>query len=131
MGHEQNRETVRRGYEAFAQGDMETLMSLYTDDAVHVVPGSSQISGAHKGKESILELYGRLFDLTEGRLSLQLEEVLSDGGDRVVSIHRSTMERNGDVMRETEALLFTFVDGKVAEIQDFFGDIEANDRFFA
>lgn len=131
MGVEQNLETVRQGYAAFSSGDMDTLMALYSDDAVHIVPGSSRVSGAHKGKESILGLYGTLFELSGGTLRIQLDSVLSDGGNRVVAIHTSSMEKDGETVTQTEALLFSFVDGKVAEIQDFFSDIALNDRLFS
>ncbi len=131
MGVEQNLETVRRGYAAFVSGDMDTLMTLYSDDAVHIVPGSSKVSGAHKGKDSILGLYGALFELSGGTLQISLEHVLSDGGDRVVSIHTSSMEKDGETVTQTESLLFTLVDGKVAEIQDFFADIALSDRLFS
>ena len=131
MGVEQNMETVRQGYAAFSSGDMDTLMALYSDDAVHVVPGSSRVSGAHKGKESILGLYGALFELSGGTLQIQLEHVLSDGGNRVLAIHTSNMEKDGETITQTEALLFSMVDGKVAEIQDFFVDIELADRLFS
>ena len=100
---------------------METLMTLYNDDAVHVVPGSSRLSGAHKGKDSILALYGGLFEMTNGTLRIELNDVLSDGGDRVVAIHTSTLEKDGEnVHAAGGAALFTIVDGKVAEIVDFF-----------
>ena len=131
MGVEQNMETVRQGYAAFSSGDMDTLMVLYSDDAVHIVPGSSKVSGAHKGKESILGLYGALFELSGGTLQIQLDHVLSDGGNRVLSIHTSNMEKGGETITQTEALLFSMVDGKVAEIQDFFVDIELADRLFS
>ena len=131
MGVEQNMETVRQGYAAFSSGDMDTLMALYSDDAVHVVPGSSRVSGAHKGKESILGLYGALFELSGGTLQIQLEHVLSDGGNRVLAIHTSNMEKDGETITQTEALLFSMVDGKVAEIQDFFVDIVLADRLFS
>ena len=131
MGVDQNLETVRKGYAAFSSGDMETLMALYNDDAAHIVPGSSRISGAHKGKDSILALYGALFELSGGTLRIQLDHVLSDGGDRVLSIHTSSLEKDGESFTNTEALVFTFVDGKVAEIQDYFEDIALNDRLFS
>src|SRR5688500_13341635 len=79
---EQNLDTVRKGYAALVNGDMEALMTLYTDDAVHIVPGSSKVSGAHKGNENILGLYGALFELSSGTLQITLEHVLTDGGDR-------------------------------------------------
>ena len=131
MGVDRDLETVRKAYAAFSSGDMDTLMSLYHDDAVHIVPGASQISGAHKGKENILGLYGKLFELSGGTIRIQLEHVLSDGGNRVVSIHTSNVDKDGETITQTEVLLVTLVDGKVAEIQDFFADIALNDRLFS
>jgi len=131
MGVEDNLALVRKGYAAFSSGDMDTLMALYNDDAVHIVPGASKTSGAHKGKESILALYGQLFELSAGTLQIQLDHVLSDGGNRVVSIHTSSLVKDGETFTQTESLLFTLVDGKVSEIQDFFADIELNDRLFS
>jgi hypothetical protein len=131
MDVQQNLETVRRGYAAFSSGDMDTLMTLYSDDVVHIVPGESRVSGPHKGKDSVLGLYGMLFELSGGTLNIQLDHVLSDGGNRVVSIHTSSMEKDGETFTQTEALLFSFVNGKVAEIQDFFADISLNDRLFS
>ena len=49
----------------------------------------------------------------------------------MVAIHTSTVEKDGETFTQTEALLFTLVNGKVAEIQDFFGDIALNDRLFS
>lgn len=131
MDVEQNLDSVRRAYAAFGSGDMETLMSLYSDDAVHIVPGSSKVSGAHKGKDSILGLYGALFELTGGTLQVSLDDALSDGGNRVVAVHTARLDKDGETITQTEALLITFVDGKVAEIQDFFADIALNDRLFS
>ena len=131
MTVEQNLETVRRAYAAFSGGDMETLLSLYKDDIAHIVPGASAISGAHKGKDNVLGLYGKLFELSNGTVRVELQEVLSDGGDRAVAIHRSTIVKDGETVQQTEALLFTFVDGKISEIVDFFGDIELMDRLFS
>jgi ketosteroid isomerase-like protein len=110
---------------------MEALMALYTDDAVHIVPGSSRVSGAHKGKESIVGLYGTLFEVTNGTLQIELDHTLSDGGDRVAAVHTARLEKDGETFTQTEVLLFTFADGKVAEIQDFFADIELNNRLFS
>jgi ketosteroid isomerase-like protein len=95
------------------------------------VPGSSQVSGAHKGKDSILGLHGALFELSNGTSRIQLDHVLSDGGDRVVAIHTSSVEKDGGTFTQTEALLFTLVNGKVAEIQDFFAEIALSNRLFS
>lgn len=106
-------------------------MTLYNDDVSHIVPGASRVSGAHKGKDSVLALYGALFELSGGTLRIELDHVLSDGGSRVVAIHTSTLDKDGETFTQTEALLFTLVNGKVTEIQDFFADIALNDRLFS
>jgi len=126
-----NYDVVRRGYAAFSAGDTDTLTELFAPDIVHAVPGSSAVSGAHKGPQNVLAMYGKLAELSGGTVRVELEEVLSDGGSRVIAIHRTNAERNGQTLSVREALLFTIVDGKVTEIQDFFGNIEAVDSFWS
>jgi ketosteroid isomerase-like protein len=129
MTVEDNLDLVRRGYAAFNAGDADTIRELFASDIVQVVPGSSAISGEHKGIEDVLALYGKLAELSGGSVRVELEDVLSDGGDRVIAIHRSSAERNGQTLSSREALLLTIVDGKVTEIQDF-TDIEVQDKFW-
>lgn len=131
MTVQENLDLVRRGYAAFSSGDTATLSELFAPDIVHTVPGSSPLAGSHKGPQDVLTMYGKLAELSNGSVRVELEDVLSDGGDRVIAIHQSTAERNGQQLSVREALLFTIADGKVAEIQDFFADIEANDAFWS
>ena len=100
-------------------------------DAAHIVPGKSELSGAHKGIDNILTLYAALGERSNGTLSIDLEDVVSDGGDRVVAIQTLRAEREGKKLEAREALLFTISAGRVVEIQDFFPDIDANDAFWA
>jgi ketosteroid isomerase-like protein len=130
MGVQDNLELVRRGYAAFSAGDTATLTALFTPDVVHHVPGSSPIAGAHKGAQNVLAMYGQLGELSGGTMRVELEDVLTDGGDHVIAIHRASAERNGKTLSIREALLFTIVDGKVAEIEDFFTDIDEADAFW-
>jgi uncharacterized protein len=131
MTAQDNLELVRRGYAAFVAGDMDALLELFSPDIVQTVPGSSPLAGSHKGAENVLALYGQLFERSGGTLRVELEDVMSDGGDRVISVHQVTAERNGQTYSAREALVFTIVDGKVAEMQDFFTDIEASDSFWS
>jgi uncharacterized protein len=131
MTVENNLELVRRAYAAFGAGDTDTLNELFAPDIVHIVPGSSAISGAHKGTQNVLAMYGKLAEMSGGSLRVELENVLSDGGDRVIAIHHTSAERNGQTLSVKEALLCTVVDGKVAEIQDFFADIKQVDAFWS
>ena len=47
---QQNIEVVKRGYEAFSAGDVETVMSVFDDNLEWVQPGESTISGIYRGK---------------------------------------------------------------------------------
>ena len=131
MGATENIDIVRRAYAAFSAGDMDALLALFKPDVVHSVPGSGAISGDHKGPQEVLSLYGSLASLSDGTVRVELEDVLSDGGNRVVSIHSATATRNGVTRTTREALLITIDDGKVASIQDFFADIDAEDKFWS
>ena len=46
---------VRQLYEAFHSRDMETLAKMIAEEAVWRVPGSTLISGEHRGRAAILE----------------------------------------------------------------------------
>ena len=132
MSVQSNLDLVRKGYAAFSAGDADTLSELMSPDIVHIVPGSSPLSGAHKGFPNVLAMYGQLGELSAGTMKVDLQDVVSDGGNRVIAIHRATATRpDGRSMDMQEALLFTISDGKVVEIQDFFADIAAGDAFWA
>ena len=131
VGATENLELVRRGYAAFSAGDMDTLQGLFRPDIVHSVPGTSKIAGDHKGTADVLALYGDLFSLSEGTMSVELEDVLSDGGDRVIAIHAAKASRNGATRTSRDCLLFTLEGGKIVSIQDFFADLDGEDEFWS
>ena len=131
MGVAENLDLVRKGYAAFSAGDADTLMGLFTPDSVHSIPGSSPIAGDYKGPQEILQMYGRLGELSGGTMKVELEDVLTNGSNQVVAVHTSTAQREGKSITQREALLFTIEDGMVVSIQDFFPDIEEQDRFWS
>ena len=56
---DQNVEHIKKGYEAFAAGDVETLMSLFDDNIEWIQPGDSAVSGIYHGKGELGELLNR------------------------------------------------------------------------
>jgi ketosteroid isomerase-like protein len=89
------------------------------------------VSGDHHGPQAVLTMYGKLAELSAGTIRAELEDLLSDGGDRVIAVHRATAERNGQRVTSREALLFRITEGKVVEVQDFFTDIAAMETFWS
>ena len=71
--------TVRRGYQAFGEGDMEHFRAIYTPDVVQRMPGNNQMSGEHEGIDKVLGLYGKLFERSRWDLFGGAEECEDPG----------------------------------------------------
>jgi ketosteroid isomerase-like protein len=126
-----NEDTVRRGYEAFGQGDMDTLRSIMTPDVIQSVPGKSQVSGEHKGVDDVLGYYATLFELTGGTLKAELQSATAEGADKVVAVHHLTAQRGGKSYDQNETLTFTLTGGKISRLDEEHPDQAAFDDFFS
>jgi ketosteroid isomerase-like protein len=127
-----NEDLIRRGYQAFGTGDLDTLKSMMAPDVVHEVPGSNQFAGEHKGPDELMDMYGRLFDVSGGTYNADLLSIESRDDNTVVSTHRGTAVREGASLDTTETLTFTVEDGKITRIVSSFTpeDEAAEDAFW-
>ena len=125
-----NEDIVRRGYEAFGQGDMGTLRSLMTPDVVQSVPGNTPVSGEHKGVDAVLGYYAKLAEMTGGTLSADLQSVKDDGPDKVLAVHHLSAQRDGKSYDEVEKLHFTLSGGKISRLDEEHPDLAKFDSFF-
>ncbi|MFG2749874.1 nuclear transport factor 2 family protein [Streptomyces xanthophaeus] len=122
---------IRRGYEAFGKGDMETLSTLMTADVIHHVPGSSPLSGHHKGREAVLDLYRRLGEETRGTFQVDLHTVLADGRGHVMTFHTTRADRGDRGIEIRGGLFFTVIGHKITDIDECTEDIEEADAFWS
>ncbi|MFF8292804.1 nuclear transport factor 2 family protein [Streptomyces sp. NPDC016309] len=121
---------VRQGYDAFTKGDMATLGSLMMSDCAYHLPGSSQVSGHAKGRDNVLALFGRLFELTGGSLRVELGGVFVDGRGHAVTSHKWFAERGDRGIEMRGGLVFTIVGGKFTDIDECVEDIDETDAFW-
>lgn len=126
-----NEDVVRQGYKAFGEGDMDTLRSLITPDAVHVAPGNSPIAGEYKGIDEILAYYGKLFELSGGTFSAELKSTTAQGDDKVVAVHRDKGQRSGKTLDQDETLTFTISNGKISRLEEDHSDQATYDAFWS
>ncbi len=95
-------------------------------------PGSSRVSGEHKGRDAVFAVFQLCGELTRGRMGLELEDLEVQGDGTVVTVHRLTAERDGrgklDI-RETET--WTIEDGKVARVDEAASDLADSDSFWS
>jgi uncharacterized protein len=111
-----NEDLVRRGYEAFAKGDMDTLRELFDPEIVWHFPGRSVLAGDHRGTDAVLGFFGKTIELTAGTFQVEVHDVVAD--DRhTVGLHLATGEREGrTLLEDREVLVFHIRDGKVVEV---------------
>jgi ketosteroid isomerase-like protein len=130
MGIEEDAALVRRGYEAFNSGDVETLQGLFAPDAVYRVGGSGVLSGVKQGQEEIMAYFGELFSRSGGTAKVELQDVIA-GERHTVGLQTSQAQRNGQSMEQLGVLVFTLRDGKVTEVKEFQEDTAKASDFWA
>ena len=131
MGADENAAIVKRGYEAFNAGDMDTLTELFDESAVWRVPGRSSVAGDHEGRDAAFAYFGRLGQETEGTFKAELRQVLADDEGHVVGIHRNSGERNGKHLALDVCLVFQLENGRITEGTEHYRDLYAWDDFWS
>jgi ketosteroid isomerase-like protein len=106
---QKNIELVKKGYEAFSAGDVDTVMSLFDDNIEWVQPGDSAISGTYHGKAELGEYLSRL---AEKSVTVKLNRLIADG-DTVVALTEVAVGNE----RGQDADVFTLRDGKTVQVQ--------------
>jgi len=121
---------VRKGYDAFSRGDMETLSGLMTRDAAHHNPGSNRMSGDYKGLDAVLEFYQQLGAETGGTMRVEVQHLFVDGRGNVMSVHRVTAERAGKKLDAMGGIMFRLIGDKITDLDECVEDQDVADKFW-
>src|SRR5436305_5373706 len=95
MGSDENVAVMRRAYDAFNTGDIDTLIELFDESVVWHLPGHSSMADDYHGRDATLAYFGQIAQETGGTFRAELRHLAADGDDRVVGIQRSTGDREG------------------------------------
>ena len=125
-----NVESVRRSYDAFNNGDLDTVGKRLADDVVWHVPGRSSIAGDYEGRAATLAYLRRLGELTDGSYQAELHVAVGDD-EHVITIDHSSARRAGKTYGESEIVVFRFHDGRIAEAWQAWMNPYQHDEFFA
>jgi uncharacterized protein len=132
MAEHEHAQLVRRGYEAFQSGDMDTLRGMMTGDCTHHAPGSSPLSGDYKGIDNIIDgYYTRLATETGGSFRVELRDVFVDGRGHAMSVHHFTADRGGEHLDQMGGIVFRIVGDKITDLDECVADIEQADDFWS
>jgi uncharacterized protein len=104
-----NEEIARKAYRAFEEGDVQAVLDSLADDIVWHVPGKSQIAGTYKGKQQVMELFGKYMGLYDTQQT-ELHDVLAND-QHTVALVTVTYKKGGRTL-EMKANDITHPDGE-------------------
>ena len=131
MSADENVATMRRAYEAFNTGDIDTLTELFDESVMWHLPGRSSMATDYQGRDATLAYFGRIGEETGGTFRAELQDLTADDDDRVVGIQRSTADRNGKHLDVSDCIVFRLKDGRITDGREHFEDLYAWDEFWS
>jgi hypothetical protein len=72
-----NAELLRESYDAFARGDIPTVLDTLREDIRWHVPGRSPLSGDYQGHDGVINFFTKGMDLSQGTLRVSADEILA------------------------------------------------------
>ncbi len=130
MAEHPNAERLRRGYAAFANGDLATIQNLDSDDVVYHVDGRNSLTGEYRGKESVLGFLADVMSRSGGTYRAELHDVLASDL-LAAALVRETGEREGRKLDINSVHLYHVSGDKVTEGWFYPGDPYADDEFWS
>lgn len=126
-----NAELVRRAYDAFAHGDIPTVLELLDTEITWHVPGRSPLSGDYHGHPGVLEFFGRCQELSAATLRVVPEEFFLADGERIVALCTISAERHGQAWSSPEVHVWRVIGGRATEFVEYQGDQQTEDEFWS
>jgi uncharacterized protein len=121
MSEQQNIDMVRRGYDAFGRGDLDTLMSLFDDNIEWISSGPDTLptAGTRRGRSEVAG-YCKAVDEVFEIQRFEPKHFIAQG-DRVIVLGSETsrIKATGKVLDGEWAHAFTLRNGKVVAFQEY------------
>jgi len=115
---------------AFGRGDMDAVRQYWAEDIRWHIPGRSPVSGDFEGVAQVLEVFGRVFELSGGTYSAELRDVLAND-EQAALLLTEHAERAGKHLQGNIINVAHIRDGKVTEISTYLDDLYARDEFWS
>jgi uncharacterized protein len=130
MSARDNGDLIRSGYEAFSNGDMETIANLFAPDIRWSVSGRNVISGTYNGQDETFAFFGKIMELTDGTFAVAVHDLLASD-DHVVVLAKESASRNGKSLESDDVHVWHIADGKAVEYWAISKDQHEVDKFWA
>lgn len=125
-----NAELLRKGYEAFAKGDMDAVQELFSDDIVWHNPGDNMLSGDYRGKGEVLGFFATLMQETGGNFGQEIHDLVASDDHGIVLV-RQHSQRKGKSLDQNGVHVWHMSGGKATEFWGFPWDQKEVDEFWS
>ena len=115
----ENVELARKGYEAFAERDLDAVFELFDPEIEAHDPPEMPDATVHRGHEAVRRDWERTYDVFE-EFSVEVEELLDYGDDVIVHLrYRGRGAESGADVDASMAHVWTVRDGKAIRLRQF------------
>lgn len=125
-----NEALLRRGYEAFAQGDLETVKDVFAEDIVFHVPGRGLISGEYRGRDAVFGFFAKGQELSSGTLRIDLHDVAATD-EHAIALQYNRARRNGKTLDARVVGVYHVRAGRATEAWFLTDSQDENDEFWS
>jgi ketosteroid isomerase-like protein len=114
----QNSDALKRGYDAFNRGDIDTVSDIFADEIRWEGPNAEGVpmSGVHEGKDEVLHALGQISEGFE-RFDVRPDEMIEDGDTIAVLSHVDAKTRSGNEVKLPGVEVWRMSDGKAKRVQ--------------
>jgi ketosteroid isomerase-like protein len=125
-----NQALIERAYDAFARGDIPTVMDTLAEDILWHVPGRGPLSRDYHGHAEVLGFFRHFMELSEGTFRIAIDSVLAKE-DRVIVLVTESARRPKGEWSSPQVHAWTVKDGKATVFWQFQGDQQTEDEFWS
>jgi ketosteroid isomerase-like protein len=123
---QRNIEIARKGYAAFESGDVQAVMDLFADDIVWHIFGTSPLAGDYRGKQAVMELFGKYMGMLDSQQT-EVHDIVANDQHTVV-MGTVTLKRKGRTLEsKITDVIHPDSEGRVKEFWRFSDDQAALD----
>jgi ketosteroid isomerase-like protein len=130
MDEHPNAARLRTAYEAFGQGDLETVGDMLDDEIVYHFGGRSPLAADYKGTQEVFGFWGRQFQLSGGTLRI-IPSLIVAGDEYAFALVQATAQRDGRTLDAPGVNVVRLRDGRAVEFWSYTTDQYAVDEFWS
>jgi ketosteroid isomerase-like protein len=114
----ENADILKRGYEAFNSGDVDTVSEVFADDASWEGPNAPGVpmSGKHEGKQAVLQALGQIGESFE-KFHVSPDEMVEEDETIVVLSHFDAKTKSGNEVKLPGVEIWRMSAGKAKRVQ--------------